>query len=706
MSSPAALAAPMQTPQDSIEQADTPWSLWVAVVLSVLAIVAQFTPWLGWSALAFWVLVPGLLLVQALPATRVWAAGLVPAVSAAIVVLISTGLVWTTTGLDRPEYWQPRIGTVIVATICLGYAAIRLRSLRPHRFRLPALPTLPPWDGWAITSLVLASAALMLWLVTLPQIRVTDPDSYGLLLSDKWTFGAALVAAVLGFLVALKRRHVPLLWTLVAITILIQRGTGPLTLNAPWADWGYKHLGVIDLIAVSGRLHPGVDIYQAWPGFFAAIAWVSQSTGIAAFDIAVWFTVAITVATVFALYALARVLELGVAESLAAVMIALLANWVGQDYFSPQALGFLLAILVFALALRAKQSRAAWALAVVCFAALTITHQLTPFWVVGALGVLCLFRRVPWLLMTACAALAIAQLLANWDAAGAHGIFTGFDILANAETPAASASPSGALAVQMAAGRGTSIALWGLSGLIALTALIKQRWRGWLRGIGPVVGFLAFSPFVILGGQSYGGEALLRVLLYSVPGCALLIGPWLVRRLDAALWQRLVGGIVALAFALGGGQAYFGVFYHYGVTKAEFEVEAQLERSIPGTAYLSPLSAYWPVRASEAYAWRLSEVYYDLPMHNLPPGIASPDFLDSLEATLESRWEPTFLLVGPRMDAFAAYGGFAPPGRIEEIRETLRTRPGWEQLIDREGVTVFRYVPKQSVNQEASRWVP
>ena len=403
----------MQTPQDSIEQADTPWSLWVAVVLSVLAIVAQFTPWLGWSALAFWVLVPGLLLVQALPATRVWAAGLVPAVSAAIVVLISTGLVWTTTGLDRPEYWQPRIGTVIVATICLGYAAIRLRSLRPHRFRLPALPTLPPWDGWAITSLVLASAALMLWLVTLPQIRVTDPDPYGLLLSDKWTFGAALVAAVLGFLVALKRRHVPLLWTLVAITILIQRGTGPLTLNAPWADWGYKHLGVIDLIAVSGRLHPGVDIYQAWPGFFAAIAWVSQSTGIAAFDIAVWFTVAITVATVFALYALARVLKLGVAESLAAVMIALLANWVGQDYFSPQAFGFLLAILVFALALRAKQSRAAWALAVVCFAALTITHQLTPFWVVGALGVLCLFRRVPWLLMTACAVLAIAQLLAT-----------------------------------------------------------------------------------------------------------------------------------------------------------------------------------------------------------------------------------------------------------------------------------------------------
>lgn len=669
--------------------------MWLAVLLSALALAGQFVPWLAWAAIPFWAVVPGLLLVRAFPATGVLTVGLVPVLSVAFLVLLSTGALWA-------GAWNAWIGTIVVTSLSLVYAATGLR-----RLRRPRLPAFPAWDGWTLTALGLGIAALVLWLVTLPQVSAFDPDPYGLLLSDKWTFGAALLAVAVALLIGLRRGHVPLLWLLLAIACLIQRGTTPLTLNTAWADWAYKHIGVIDLIDATGMVHRGVDIYQGWPGFFAALAWVSGFTGVPAIEIAVWFTLAMTVATMLALYALARSLEFSAVESLGVAMIALMANWVGQDYFSPQAFGFILAIGTITLALRAKHSRSAWVLALISFGALVITHQLTPFWLLGAMGVLCLFRRVPWLLMIACGVLTGAQLAANFDIADAYGLFTGFDIVRNAETPAAGATPSSALAVQMVAGRGTSIGLWTISALIALAALIRQRWRGWVRGLGPVTGVLAFSPFVILGGQSYGGEALLRVLLYSVPGCALLIGPWLVRRLQAGVWQRLVGGIVALFFVIAGAHAYFATFYHYGVTRTEYEVQAMLERSVPGTAYMSPLSAYWPVRASEAYAWRLAQHWdYDGPLHNLGDGLKSPDYLAVLEGTLNDRGAPTFVLIGPRMDAFAAYGGFGTLGGIEEIRKTLPQRPGWDLILERDGVSVIRYVPEHTKDQEASRWTP
>ena len=76
------------------------------------------------------------------------------------------------------------------------------------------------------------------------------------------------------------------------------------------------------------------------------------------------------------------------------------------------------------------------------------------------------------------------------------------------------------------------------------------------------------------------------------------------------------------------------------------------------------------------------------------------------EGSLNDRGAPTFVLIGPRMDAFAAYGGFGTLGGIEEIRKTLPQRPGWDLILERDGVSVIRYVPEHTKDQEASRWTP
>ena len=89
--------------------------------------------------------------------------------------------------------------------------------------------------------------------------------------------------------------------------------------------------------------------------------------------------------------------------------------------------------------------------------------------------------------------------------------------------------------------RTLAVCMW----LLALVAIVRRR-----RALGRVsiAAALAFSPFVIVFVQNYGGEAIYRVFLFSAPWCALLIaGPWC--ELRVVLWQRLVGSLRVLGGA-------------------------------------------------------------------------------------------------------------------------------------------------------------
>ncbi len=281
------------------------------------------------------------------------------------------------------------------------------------------------------------------------------------------------------------------------------------------------------------------------------------------------------------------------------------------------------------------------------------------------------------------------------------------DVLSNAKTGAARDIGSLALTVHSTGNRVATFGLWGIAAALTVIALLRQRWARWRRGPVFIAAVLAFSPFGILLAQSYGGEAVLRVMLYSIPGCALLIGPWLTRLMGGDLRRRLAAGAVLLVLTASAAQAYFATYYHYAVTRAEYQAQAVLERGVPGRAYLSPGSAFWPVRATEAYAWRLTDDWeYDRPLQNEGDGLRTDDYLIALEAHLENRSAPTFALYGPRMDGYADYRGIAPLGTIDALRETLRTRPGWAVVLDGGGVTVFRYTPTQTRTQEAAGWRP
>ena len=127
------------------------WSSWTTLLISAATLAGQAIPALGGAAIAFWTLVPGLLLVRLVPSTRLPQAGLVPALSVSVTVLLATLSLWI--GL-----WPPRLVTAAAAGLATGYAAMALTR--------PSLPTLAlPSGRWPRITLGIGAAALVLWLI-------------------------------------------------------------------------------------------------------------------------------------------------------------------------------------------------------------------------------------------------------------------------------------------------------------------------------------------------------------------------------------------------------------------------------------------------------------------------------------------------------------------------------------------------------------
>jgi hypothetical protein len=217
-------------------------------------------------------------------------------------------------------------------------------------------------------------------------------------------------------------------------------GTLPLVLGDPQYAYVYKHFGVVDYIATHGSVDERIDIYQNWPTFFALSAWFDQVAGVQSpIAYAAWSPVYINLAALLCINASLRTLTSSAQIRWLALFIFVIGNWVGQDYFSPQAFAFVLSQAVLAclltwfkpttiapwvarierglrVALRSAPekvslqvraslgARRRTALLVALFGIFTviaISHQLTPYMVIAASGMLMVVRalRPRWIVL-------------------------------------------------------------------------------------------------------------------------------------------------------------------------------------------------------------------------------------------------------------------------------------------------------------------
>ncbi len=705
---------PPTTPRPSIRFADLAVLAAIAALAALLPLPAPiraalltFTVFTGpGSAILTWIYIP--------PRARL---GAVPILSLASFTLVTMAAMWG-------YQWSPRWITAIVALVQVGSAVLWYRKYSEW-------PDAHAWQEWArhtfsrdsirgrilltrsilwdreflrhnVAGIVLA-LAVVLWLPALPGLKTAGYSQFGLLTAGTGPILIVCMALVVGaFLTAIRRNQLRIAVAAIAVAIIVQRLTVTLVTDVPVYEWTYKHVAVTEFILAFGALPPnGIDIYAQWPGFFVVTAWFSQATGFGILSLAHVFTPMIHVLTAVFIFSIARILKFRRRVAVTAVMLGELVNWVGQDYYAPQALGFVLAVGFLVLLLASVQLRVAGFLAILPFAALVPTHQLTPYWLFAVTGVLLVTRRVkPWWLMFPLAFILFGYLYPRLSIVAPYGLLSGFDPVENA---ASNVQAPGILGKQV-----TSLMCRALSaGVFGLALMsVVYAWRTKKTFWAPMV--MAFGSIGLLAGQSYGGEAIFRVYLYAIPGCVLLIAPMLLAALDAdpsaarstagkvgarlAVACAAVGTVGAATFGL---QGYFGLWPMIIENRAQVDQTRELVAEAPaGSTFTMLYPAGFPIRSTAKYvAQAEANELFDAPFNYYGPEymleFPTAEQLEDFEWQASQRDVPAYVILTRQSLEAMKYYGFMQDGAAETFERWLRWNPAWSVKFQDADTIVF-----------------
>jgi len=678
-----------------------------AVATAVFSVVALLIVAVGPSgsvrgiALAgFLLIVPGALALRGsgLPPVARW--GLTPLVGLSALMAISTIQLWV-------GVWDPRVWTLLFIAVVTVAAGVRVwesrRDLRTVLRRpRPKVRLLGLWQ------LAFAAVAAT-WLAGLPRLRGAQDAPGGLLFVTPPTTAIALVAAIALFVIAVAQGRLARTAASIGLVWAILRVTSVLATDAPIYSWTYKHLGVIDVIASEGSLPYDADIYYAWPTMLAGAAGFDEVTGLAPVDAARWFTPVIHLVLLCAVAALARTLGLRGSQISVAVMIAELMTWVGQDYFAPQAMALPLALGALAAALWSARDRSCMLWALVFFAVLVPTHQLTPFWVAGAIAVLAYLGRIPGLVVWPMLAWLAVYTAVNWEFVEAYGAISPSSPIDNTGPATLADDPNGDRSRTQSLYRIAALALWVPALASAALWLIRRRENTFATTI------LALSPFPLLLAQNYGGEAMLRVYLFSIAPMAILLAPtitrWISERSRVPHPVPIVAaGMVLAIWGVLGAQSYFAPWFANRVSAAQARVTETLLDYVPGDAYFSAARGLWPTRSTASYLPRsIAHWDYDRPLfqvlpEGLPAGVKGEKALSILEEQLEDQPLPTYAMFANQTRAEARFDSPKLVEDVDELHTAIADSDRWEEVITDGDVEVFRYVPDDLTNDPAAVW--
>lgn len=566
----------------------------------------------------------------------------------------------------------------------------------------------------------LAGAALCSWGVAMQDADIGKMNGYGLLAALPFTYYVALAILTGGFAIALSQREARgpyLALYALALIVVLHATTAVLYPEARYA-WTYKHVGVVDYITRNGSVDRSIDIYHNWPGFFALNAWLSETAGIKPLDYAAWSQVAFELINVAALLFAVRGLTTDVRVRWLTVWVFLVANWIGQDYFAPQALGFAAGLVVIGLIVRTApwsrppRSRIGWALVrwstrlarwmlhgrppqvqrheptpvsarvalavgSVCWLAVVVSHQLSPVMLLLAVGSLAVVvRRPPIWVVAAMFAIELWWVWMGYDFVSSHfGLFE-IDPSLTARATAESLGP-GAPGVDLGVVLSRSAML--LLGLLAVAGFVRRVRQGRWDSV-PVT--LAVAPVLLVGLQSYGGEGPLRIYLFALPWLAFFAATALLPRDGARSALARTWRPVGATAAIGVG-ALFGLFgqetTNY-MTRADIDAVAWYYDESPNDARMALIAYSIPERPVASSARHLETPDELVQSAAFRAALASGDearIRDRLVQlmTAGERERPRFLVWTPSQERYLRYHAITGDRGIAALRDVLGSTP-------------------------------
>jgi hypothetical protein len=555
--------------------------------------------------------------------------------------------------------------------------------------------------------------ALVLWRLSLRHVSIDHLGDYGLppVLPPAWY--AALTVCTLGAVATLCTPH-PRGWLValyVGAVIAILFATVPVLSEVPHYSWSYKHFGVTSYLELHGATNINVDIYNRWPGFFAFSALFSVVAGHADPEgYAKWFELfSITLDAALIVVAV-RTICLDTRIAGGAALFFVLGNWVGQNYYSPQAFGFLMGLGLTAIVLRHLRRdfpsrlniriislterlsrrtqveplvpphpwRSPIAITVVLAMDMVIipSHQLTPYILIIGIGGLALlgFLRSRWVVL-AMAAMTFLYLGHNFTFVQHNfGLFTSLDPLTNSQHSSLyDIAPKAGKEFNGNAGVMLSLFVWVLAAL----SVVRLARRGLAWRAMPFI-ILAMAPFVVVFGQSYGGEASLRVILFSLPWCgALCVWAWSTIRIR---WAQVVAAGASAAIMLSlFVPAFFGAEELNLIPGGEAKASRYFYAHAKPGSVLMLSGPNFPIRYGSRYN------LFGGPKSDDDPNLLRTDLLRHRElarrdlvdviALIRQYSSHGYLVFAKTSTQYANVFRLTPPGALRDLERAVRSSP-------------------------------
>lgn len=626
-------------------------------------------------------------------------------------------------------------------------AEVKLDALSPERDLPPVVERRVSGRLLVLLQLyapgLLVACAALLWILSLGRINVRAMSDLGLVSVLPVSFFAALVIIVAGFCLTLTQPRFSERLALlhVVILILILYATTALVEEQSRFSVTYRHLGFIEYIVRTGQSNGALDAYFNWPAFFVLSAFLTRIAGVQdLLGLTAWAPAIFNLLYVGPLVMLLRAGTRNRRRVWLGVWFFYLCNWIGQDYFSPQAFNFFLYLVILGILLMyfpvlrgaapfagrhlgavlpvrlsgllrpgatpqgyvtvgPAQRASLVGLVVILFAVSVASHQLTPFALLSSVTMLVVFNRCTLRTLP----VTMLVMVATWISFMAVGYLSGHlgvvlqgmgslhgAISANV-TQRLHGSAEHAFIVNIRLA--LTLIVWVGAGVGAVRVLRRDS-SAWAYVL------LALAPFPLLAGQAYGGEMLLRVYLFALPAvvfflAALFFAP---ARPDTMSWRTGAVGLMSWRTGAVGLASLFLLtgftFARYGNERMDYMTNRDVQ-AVHQLYHVAPLGSLL-VGLSNDIPWKYKdfELYHYATIDDLAPAqrarvYEQHDITPVLGVMRSLKSHPVYLIVtrSERAQMTLFYGMSA--AQMRQLQQAVSQSPALRLIYDNGDAQIY-----------------
>jgi len=529
-----------------------------------------------------------------------------------------------------------------------------------------------------------------------------------------WFAGLAVLALSVGYWT--WRGYAPglLLSGLALVSVLF---AAPLiAYNAPRSQSAEKHVVIVRAIIAHGDLNGIASIYKSWPGFFTATAMFLQGAGAERTlpELAATWPLILALLTFALVSSIVRRVGYPTTTAYLVATVASVANVLQQDYFSPQSVGYVLALSLLAVVVRflplsADAPQSGRAPAVLLVAALAIaggiavTHQFTPFAVGASVVVVFLWglvKPIGWSLRLGAVVVAppVVWALAHWSAV--HGFVSPSQLgdASNFKPPTTDTGSGLSRMTIVPVSSAALAAVIALVGVVALVAVLRRRRSRSSYALATAV----LAPFLLIVVSPYGNEGIFRATLLALPWLVIIGLPEYTRAATSksatAHWVIAIGCLLVVA---GYSISSAGLDASTVTRRADVAAYTQIETTAAGdparpVVAIQVLGGDLPTSTTGTHNLSLLRPKGALP--TLADDATAQDYLaelaqEGVQQVGSDRNPIVFLIFSPASVAYEREYGLGRQSDIDRVDRAMVNSPFLAVVTEQDGTILGRFAP-------------